>query len=524
VRIPALDRLASHRPCPRCGFPVQRAARRCPDCGERSGRWPRLTRQQAPPPLQATEATLSATVSALLSRRGRLEQSRDTALARMRGASGARTADLSALISGTDEGLAQIAALIARCNEARRATALRRAALVAAALTAEWSDQLSQTRPQPPTLGAVAAVLRWTEPRPWQAALISPSGRWLALAGGGKVLVVDLWSGRARSVDATGASGLQFSADERLLRFPDGRLWGVEAGDWLSLPAAWIPPVPPRSLLPLDALPHDVDAPAPDPRWRIASASRQLLLTVPGAGWQRGLLALPGRRGLHLEAGVLLVSEPDTPRLSVYQLRPAPGLRWDAWALRDDEVLGPLAAACIAAGLVEELALLSDAPAARAVLLVEGAARLGVPELVAVAREGSEHALASALAEVLRGEGDARERAAEVERLGRAAAAVAAISPGGRAAALAEQAPSWADALLVEAASGALDDLVGGGVLALALGAQPGHLTLPAGAGRLEEPDPEAALSELEAIQRDLAAQLSALSEVEGRGRDVAQK
>lgn len=519
-------KMASHRPCPQCGFPVHTAASRCADCGRRQG-WLRL-RRPSTEPLQTIEATLAAQVMALSRRREGLEQARAEALTRMQGADARRAASLSALLGQLDEGLSQVAALIARCNDTRRTVLARRVQMVEAASRSELAALLQRKRPAA-ALGAVRSSLRWTDTAPRQAALVSPSGRRVALVGGGEVVLVDLLSRSSTRIDRTGVHGLQFSADERMLRFAGGPTWGCTTRGWLPLPGAWIAPQAPSPMVSLATLPHTAEIAAPDPRWQLAAEGGAVSLVCPRTRWSAPLLSLPGRRGVHMVGTTVLVVEPDVPRLQIYTLQPAPGLRWDAWALRDTPGLDALARAVVLGGLLEEMAALRPDDAAlgtRAVQLLQGAALLGEAEIVEAALAAVDGALAAGCQAALQADGDPRARGQRVEALGQIAAQVAAAAAPGptkaRLEELAAHAPSWSDVLLVEAASGALVSLTGGEAIRMldahrrqAEAARP--VALPPGASRVEAPDPEAALSELADIQRDIHAQLAALGEA-GRG------
>ena len=518
-----------HQACVQCGFPVERAAVRCPDCGTRSRRW-LLDRRRMPMPmpLQVVESNLSAQVGALRDRRMALEQARTAALERLQGAPPERVLSLTELVRRAELGLAQVAGLVARCNQTRSELGGRRRTLVAGAHRAEWLRRLQRPCPPPMSLAPVRVERRWQDLSARHGALVSPSGRRVALVGGGDVILVDMVSGRAQQIAASGASGLCFSADERCLRFPDGRLWGCHVHRWVAHGSMWSPPSAPASILHFASIPYEQDVAAPDPRWRIRVIGGRCDLVEPLTGWSQSLLAASGQHALALQGGVLVAADHDARRTVLYGISPAPALRWDAWRLLEDPQLGEAARAALFVGLTEELQQLVGATEeirVRVALLAAADRILAVPDLarqVAIAAEG---ALSAACFAVMVGDGPVGDRAEQLEQLGLAATVAAAqcTDPGGRERleALAGQVPVWVDGLVVEAASGSLISLTGGEALRALqrrsdrAAAELEALTMPPGSSRFEPPDPEAALAELAQIQRDISAQLAALEEAE---------
>lgn len=520
--------MSVHKPCAQCGFPVDRTAARCPDCGTRTRGWLR-GRRSAGQPLRAIEARLATQVSTLRDRRIALEQARATALQRLQGAPPERVVSLTALVRRAELGLAQVAGLVARCNQARTEVGARRHALVDDIHRAEWLQRLQRNRPTRSTFAPVQVARRWQDTSLRHGVLISPSGRRAALVGGGDVLLVDMDSGRAQRIAASGASGLCFSADERCLRFPDGRLWGCHQRRWMDHHTAWLPPAESPPILLLDRIPYTQEQAAPDPRWCLRITGGQCDLVEPLTGWFQPLLVMSSQHALTLQGGVLIATDRDARRTVLYGLSAGPELRWDAWRLLGELRLADHARAVVIAGLTEELQQLARSTediGVRTALLAVADRHLDVPGLARQVALAAEAALSAACFSLVMGEGPAEDRARALERLGQVAAVAAELctDPDGRMRlrTLAAQTPSWVDGLIVEAASGSLVSLTGGEAIrglqrrSAMAEAQLQALAMPPGAGRVEPPDPEIALAELAQIQADISAQLVALEEAEG--------
>lgn len=474
--------------------------------------------------IQKVEADFHERLDRIRGRQAELERARERALRRQAGASEARRANLSRLLAQLDQSQSQLGALIARCNQGLRLAAAKRVQLVNGVARREHLAQLQQPRPRPDSPANVRCVLRWTDDAPRQSALVSPSGRRVALIGGGEVIVVDLWTRRARRINTSGAFGIQFSAEERFLRFPNGHTWSTHVQRWHNIPTAWIPQHTPPEPLPLARLPHELDAPTVDPRWRLKTDRNRLCLVSTQTGWRLPLLDLPNARGISLQSNVLIVFESDRPRVSIYTVRPGPEMRWDAWAVRTHPDFHDVALAVLVEGLVETTRQLSAATDELEVLAhfaLDGARALRLPGLEAQLL----HAITTALAErcltLLQADGDRKARADALDRVGKLAerirAGEAASQAERRLTVLAEKAPQWADALLIETASGVLMGLSDGETMKL-LTTTPGRkITVKMAVGSVEGPDAEEALAALSALQRDLDAQLAAIGEVDGQ-------